>query len=84
MKKVRIQKLGPISKQGDRYLRRILIVGAIAVLRRASQSKTDVGNVDPSIRMLDPTVTPKMRASTLLVLAPVSIRKLPFCPPSCM
>ena len=31
------QKLGPISKQGDRYLRRILIVGAIAVLRRAMQ-----------------------------------------------
>jgi transposase len=29
------QKLGPISKQGDRYLRRILVVGAIAVLRRA-------------------------------------------------
>src|SRR5881392_3651571 len=31
------QKLGPISKQGDRYLRRILVVGAIAVLRRARQ-----------------------------------------------
>ena len=31
------QKLGPISKQGDRYLRRILIVGAHAVLRRARQ-----------------------------------------------
>jgi transposase len=31
------QKLGPISKQGDRYLRRILIVGAISVLRRAKQ-----------------------------------------------
>ena len=30
-------KLGPISKQGDRYLRRILIVGAHAVLRRARQ-----------------------------------------------
>jgi transposase len=29
------QKLGPISKQGDQYLRRILIVGAISVLRRA-------------------------------------------------
>jgi transposase len=29
------QKLGPISKQGDRYLRRILIVGAHSVLRRA-------------------------------------------------
>jgi transposase len=32
------QKLGPISKQGDRYLRRILVVGAHAVLRRAKQS----------------------------------------------
>jgi transposase len=29
------QKLGPISKQGDRYLRRILVVGAHAVLQRA-------------------------------------------------
>src|SRR5438105_5977091 len=29
------QKLGPISKQGDRYLRRILVVGAHCVLRRA-------------------------------------------------
>jgi transposase len=32
------QKLGPISKQGDRYLRRILVLGAIAVLRYAKQS----------------------------------------------
>jgi len=32
------QKLGPISKQGDPYLRRILVVGAISVLRRAMQS----------------------------------------------
>jgi transposase len=31
-------KLGPISKQGDRYLRRILVVGAHSVLRRAKQS----------------------------------------------
>ena len=31
------QKLGPISKQGDHYLRRILVVGAHAVLRRARQ-----------------------------------------------
>jgi transposase len=29
------QKLGPISKRGDRYLRRILVVGACAVLRYA-------------------------------------------------
>jgi transposase len=32
------QKLGPISKQGDRYLRRILVVGAQSVLRRARQN----------------------------------------------
>ena len=32
------QKLGPISKQGDRYLRRILIVGAHSVLRRAQEN----------------------------------------------
>src|SRR5450755_474841 len=31
------QRLGPISKQGDQYLRRILVVGAHAVLRRAKQ-----------------------------------------------
>ena len=31
------QRLGPISKQGDRYLRRILVVGACAVLRYARQ-----------------------------------------------
>jgi transposase len=29
------QRLGPISKQGDRYLRRILVVGAHAVLKQA-------------------------------------------------
>jgi transposase len=28
------QKLGPISKQGDRYLRRLLVVGAHAVIRK--------------------------------------------------
>jgi transposase len=32
------QKLGPISKQGDRYLRRILVVGAHSVLRRVKQN----------------------------------------------
>jgi transposase len=32
------QKLGAISKQGDRYLRRILIVGAHSVLRRAEEN----------------------------------------------
>src|SRR5262249_61646969 len=32
------QKLGPISKQGDRYLRRILVIGAHSLLRRAMQN----------------------------------------------
>jgi len=32
------RKLGPISKRGDRYVRRILVVGAHAVLRRAKQN----------------------------------------------
>ncbi len=31
-------KLGPISKQGDRYLRRLLVVGAVSVLRRAKNN----------------------------------------------
>jgi transposase len=29
------QKLGPISKQGDRYLRRLYVAGAMSVLRHA-------------------------------------------------
>jgi len=32
------QKLGPISKQGDRYLRRILVIGAVSVLRSAQEN----------------------------------------------
>src|SRR3974390_1310749 len=31
------QRLGPISKQGDRYVRRILVLGAHSVLQRAIQ-----------------------------------------------
>ena len=36
------QKLGPISKQGDPYLRRILVVGALSVLRLARQSPKSI------------------------------------------
>ena len=36
------QKLGPISKQGDRYLRRILVVGAHSVLRRRASSRRSI------------------------------------------
>jgi transposase len=34
------QKLGRVSKQGDRYLRRLLTIGATAVMRRLP-GKTD-------------------------------------------
>jgi transposase IS116/IS110/IS902 family protein len=34
------QKLGPISKQNDRYLRHLLVVGAHAVLRRGQAEPT--------------------------------------------
>jgi transposase len=36
------QKLGPISKQGDRYVRRILAIGAHAVLRHAKQNPENI------------------------------------------
>ena len=36
------QKLGPISKQGDRYLRCILVIGAHAVLKLARQWLTQL------------------------------------------
>ena len=36
------QKLGPISKQGDRYLRPILVVGAHAVLKLARQKPESI------------------------------------------
>ena len=48
------QKLGPISKQGDQYLRRILVVGAHAVLsgratnRRSIRGSHDFSNADRS------------------------------------
>ncbi len=35
-------KLGPISKQGDCYLRRLLVVGAVSTLRRAKQNPQKV------------------------------------------
>src|SRR5262249_59660062 len=41
------QKLGPISKQGDRYLRRILVVGAHSVLRRARQNPEENPSLTP-------------------------------------
>ena len=36
------RKLRPISKQGDRYLRRILVVGAHSVLRLAKQIRRNI------------------------------------------
>jgi transposase len=39
------QKLGRVSKQGDRYLRRLLTVGATAVMRPAESSPVPIGFV---------------------------------------
>ena len=40
------EKLGRISKMGDRYLRRLLVVGMTSLIRRA---RTAPGSVDPRI-----------------------------------
>ena len=37
-------RLGGISKQGDRYLRRLLVVGATAVIRHSKQKDTPLAN----------------------------------------
>jgi transposase len=50
--------LGPISKQGDRYLRRILVVGAHAVLRCAKQNPAK-----------DPWLTPLLARRPFKVVA---------------
>jgi len=42
-----LSKLGPISKQGDRYLRRILVVGAHSVLRRAKHNPEKYPRLTP-------------------------------------
>jgi transposase len=46
------QKLEPISKRSDRYLRRLLVVGAHAVLRRADDSRAgyDPNSSQQSVR----------------------------------
>ena len=36
-------RLGRISKMGDRHLRRLLVVGATSVVRRAGRNKTTTG-----------------------------------------
>ena len=40
------EKMGRISKMGDRYLRRLLVVGMTSLIRRA---RTAPGSVDPRI-----------------------------------
>jgi transposase len=39
-------QLGGISKQGDRYLRRLLVVGATAVIRHTKDKPTPMGQLD--------------------------------------
>ena len=49
------QKLGPISKQGDRYLRRILVVGVHSVLRARARMPGMGGRTFRSSRGSSPT-----------------------------
>ena len=65
------QKLGPISKRGDRYLRRILVVGACAVLRYARQA--------PSCPM-GLTSTICFVARPFMLLAFLRAQSRPICP----
>jgi transposase len=51
------QKLGRISKQGDRYLRRLLTVGATAVMRRGVWQAGSSFNLDPGA-VGSPTIPP--------------------------
>jgi transposase len=45
------ERLGRISRMGDRYLRRLLVVGMTSLVRRA---RTNPGSVDPRlVAMLD-------------------------------
>ena len=82
------QKLGPISKQGDRYLRRILIVGAISVLRRARENPGSFpgsrnswrGDLSRSWRWRSPTRWRAWRGRCWPMVAPIgrlSLLKLP-------
>lgn len=45
-------RLGGISKQGDRYLRRLLVVGATAVMRHAKNNKNKVTRLADWVREL--------------------------------
>ena len=82
------QKLGPISKQGDRYLRRILVVGAISVLRRARENPGSIpgsrnswrGDLSRSWRWRSPTRWRAWRGRCWPMVAPIgrlSLLKLP-------
>ena len=47
-------RLGGISKQGDRYLRRLLVVGATAVMRHAKDKATRLADWVRELRAKKP------------------------------
>jgi transposase len=69
-------KLGPISKRGDQYLRRILVVGVHAVLKRARhQSEKYPWVIDTleQVVLRDALIEPEMIEKTRLIAAPPTL-----------
>ena len=75
-------RLGRISKQGDRYLRRLLVIGATALLRHArSRQAIDAGWVDRLLARRPPRVVITALANKLARIAwAVLTRGEPFRP----
>lgn len=75
-------RLGRISKQGDRYLRRLLVIGATALLRHArSRRAIDAGWVDRLLARRPPRVAITALANKMARIAwAVLTRGEPFRP----
>ncbi len=75
-------RLGRISKQGDRYLRRLLVIGATALLRHArGRGAIDAGWVDSLLARRPPRVVITALANKLARIAwAVLTRGEPFRP----
>jgi len=73
-------RLGRISKMGDGYLRRLLVVGATAVVRRAARDKSSTGVWLRSLLSRKPTrlVTVAMANKTARIAWAVLLRKTPY------
>ncbi|MEQ9491320.1 MAG: IS110 family transposase [Alphaproteobacteria bacterium] len=78
------QRLGRISKMGDGYLRRLLVVGATSVIRRAGNSQSETGAWVRSLLARKPArvVTVAMANKTARVVWAVMAGGEPYCSPA--